>query len=110
GAHAYDRRRADVGADEVTGLGHFAFQRDVVPGAAVENPLDLALIDRLIGVDPIGDPREPFRWPNVTLRQRKLSIGVHGGALSNARLIALLGSPNAIPRFTICRRVRDDLR
>src|SRR5262249_9100334 len=63
-------RWADIGTDEVTGLGHFAFQRDVVPGAPMKNLFDLALVDRGIGVDPIGDAREPLGRPNVTLRQR----------------------------------------
>ena len=76
----------------------------------MENPLDLALVDRLIGVDPIGDSREAFRRPNVTFRQRKLRIDIHGGNLPGARLIAFLGVPNAIPRFAIRGRVRHGRR
>src|SRR5262249_48232905 len=102
-------RWTDIGADEVAGLWHFAFQGDVVPGTAVKNLLDLALIDRLVGVDPIGDARESFRRPNVTLRQRKLRIRVHGGNLPSIRFI-VFGSPNAAPGFAIRRDVQHDLR
>jgi hypothetical protein len=48
--------------------------------------------------------------PNVTCRQRKLRIAVHGGNRSNVRLIAVLGGANAILRFAIRRRVRHSRR
>src|SRR5579871_6187285 len=44
GARHHDRRRPDMGADEVARLFHLGFERHVVPGAAVKNPLDLALV------------------------------------------------------------------
>ena len=104
-AHDDHRRRPDIGADEVAGLGHFAFQSDVVPGAAVKNLLDLALIDRLIGVDPIRDAGETFCRPDVTLRQPFFRL--HGaGNLASIRFILLCSRANAIPRVGNQRRIR----
>ena len=44
-ARDHDRRRPDVRTDEIAGLRDLGFQRDVIPGAAVEYSLDLALVD-----------------------------------------------------------------
>ena len=77
GARDHDWSRTNVGANEIAGLRQFAFQRDIVPGAAVKNPLDLALVDDLIGVDPVRDAREALGWPDVAVRQRRCGIDVH---------------------------------
>src|SRR5215471_1426151 len=108
GANDHDGRWADVRTDEVAGLRYFAFQSDVIPGATMENLLDLALVDCLIGVDPIGDARESFSGPDVMLRQRKLKVRVHGGDLPSVGTVVFFASQNATVRLTIRRPVRHD--
>ena len=49
-AHQHDRLAADEGAEIVAGIFHLAFVADIDPGDA-ENPLQLELEDRRIGVD-----------------------------------------------------------
>ena len=65
GARHHDRRRAHIRADEVAGIRHLGFERHVVPGAAVEDPFHLALVDVLVGVDPVGNDGEIVAGPHV---------------------------------------------
>src|SRR5437764_12562306 len=44
------RALADLRACEVAGVGHLGLEADVAPVAAVEYPLELAAIQRLVGV------------------------------------------------------------
>ncbi len=52
-------------AAEIAWLGDFRFKSDKIPGRSFEDALDLTLIDRLAGVDPIRNVRKPFRWPLI---------------------------------------------
>ena len=45
------------------GVGDLGFQRDVIPGAAVEDALDLALVDGFVGVDPVGHALQALGGP-----------------------------------------------
>src|SRR5262249_6301517 len=47
-------------------------ERHVVPGRSVEDALDLARVDRLVGVDPVGDDGEVIAGPHVALRQCRI--------------------------------------
>ena len=62
-AREHDRRRPDVRAAEVARLRDLGLEADVVPRRAVEDAVDLALVDLLAGIDPGRDPRQPFAWP-----------------------------------------------
>ena len=50
-------KRADIGPYVIAWFRYFAFEPDVIPVAAEKNLLDFALIDVLIGVDPVGYAR-----------------------------------------------------
>ena len=52
-ASHYHRIRADIGPHVIAWFRYFAFEPDVIPVAAKKNLLDFALIDVLIGVDPV---------------------------------------------------------
>src|SRR5262249_26029089 len=45
GARHHHGRGPDIGSDEIARLRHFAFERDIIPGSAVEDPVDLALVN-----------------------------------------------------------------
>src|ERR1700739_4590977 len=60
-----DRSRPDIRADEIAGLLDLGLQPDVIPGRAVEDALDLALIDELVGIAPIRDDTEIVIRPDV---------------------------------------------
>ena len=49
--------RADIGPYVIAWFRYFAFEPDVIPVAAKKNLLDFALVDVLIGVDPVGYAR-----------------------------------------------------
>ena len=70
GARDDDRRRPHVGADEIAGIGNLGLERHVVPGAAVEDALHLALVDILVRVDPIRYAREIVSRPHVLPREQ----------------------------------------
>ncbi len=50
-----DRIRADIGPHVTARFGDFAVEPDVIPVPAEKNLLDLAFVDVLIGIDPVGD-------------------------------------------------------
>ena len=75
-AHDDHGRWTDIGTDEVSGIGDFAFQGHIVPGAPVKNLFDFALVDSLIRVHPVGDAREALRRPHVPFHQRELRVGI----------------------------------
>ena len=83
GACHDDRRRADIGADEVAGFRHFRLERNVVPGAAVKDSLDLALVDTLVGINPIGNFGQVVIWPHA-LYKRDRRVEIHGQFLDRA--------------------------
>ena len=60
------RRRTDIGADEIARIWDLGLERDIVPGRTVENALDLALVDGLVGVDPVRNLRE-VAGPDILL-------------------------------------------
>src|SRR6185436_16738348 len=60
-----DGRWTDIRTDIVPRIRHFGFEGDVVPRAAVEDLLDLAFIDGLIGIDPVGNARQALGWPDI---------------------------------------------
>ncbi len=64
-ARHHDRRRSNIGADEVAGIRHLGFERHVVPGAAVKDAFDLALVDELVGVDPVRNDAEIVVGPHI---------------------------------------------
>src|SRR5713226_3073412 len=60
------RRRTDIRADEIAGIRNFGLERDVVPGGPMENALDLAPVDVLVGIDPVRNCRQ-VAGPNILL-------------------------------------------
>jgi len=54
-AHNDDRGRTHIGSYEVAAIRDFRLERDVIPGRPMEDALDLALIDGLVGIDPVRD-------------------------------------------------------
>ncbi len=66
-------RGADVAALVVARVGDLRFQGDKVPGVAAKDALDLLVIDRLAGVDPVRDVVHGVRWPDALLQGRVLS-------------------------------------
>src|SRR5215475_10441669 len=83
-ARHHHRRRTDMRADEVAGVGNLGFERDIVPGGPVEDALDLALIDGLVGIDPVrnfgqvaGPDILPVEQHGAVARAAPGSIGAH---------------------------------
>ena len=62
-ARHHHRRRADEGTLVVARVGDFGLERHEIPRAAVEDALDLALVDLRAGVDPVGDRGQAFGGP-----------------------------------------------
>ena len=69
GARHHDRGRPDIGADEIAGVRNLRLERDIVPGRAVEDALDFALVNRLVGIDPVGNDGEVVVRPDVIVRE-----------------------------------------
>ncbi len=78
-AHNHDRRRTDIRADEVAGIGNFRLERDVVPGRTMENALDLAPVDALVGVDPVRDLGE-VAGPDILPVEQHRSVACAAGS------------------------------
>src|SRR5215469_3500629 len=64
-----NRRRTNVAADEVAWIGDLSLQANTIPGATVENALDLAPVDPRVGVDPVRDAGKIVFWPDILSRQ-----------------------------------------
>ena len=83
-ARHHDRRRPDIGADEIAGIRHLGFERHVVPGVAVEDAFDLALVDELVGVDPIRNDAEIVAGPHIVADKRRAAIGMRAAVWRGA--------------------------
>ena len=82
-----DRRVADPGGAEITGIGDLGLERQVTPRLPAKDPLLLA------GVD-VGIMIEPVRHPAVVQRRPDRSVNpVHVGPTSSCR-VALTFRPN----------------
>ena len=103
-AHDDHGRWTDIGTDEVSGIGDFAFQGHIVPGAPVKNLFDFALVDSLIRVHPVGDARESLRRPHVPFHQRELRAGIRCADRPS------IGDRDVTRGLAIRHRLRDDLR
>src|SRR5204862_684631 len=67
-AHHQHRLFADPGALPVAGIRNFTFEREIAPGRSVEDALELAPVDVLVGVDPVGNARIAFRRPGARVQ------------------------------------------
>ncbi|MNL15343.1 hypothetical protein D3C87_1363240 [compost metagenome] len=72
-ANDHDGRGADVTALVVARVGNLRFQGDKVPGVPPKDALDLLVIDRLAGVDPVRNVVHGVRWPDALFQGRVLS-------------------------------------
>jgi len=70
-----DRNAADIRADIITRPRQFRFKRDIVPGRTQKDPLVLALVNPLVGVDPVRDFRRIVRPLQVNNRGLGMSCG-----------------------------------
>jgi hypothetical protein len=77
GPRHHDRRRAHIRADEIAGVRHLGFERHVIPRAAVEDLFHFALVNVLVGVDPIGDDGEIVAGPHVLPGCDRSAVGGH---------------------------------
>ena len=66
-ARHHHRDRADEGTREIARIGDFRFQPDIVPGAALEDLLDLQAVNMIVGIDPVGHAAQTFGRPDIVL-------------------------------------------
>ena len=78
-AHDDDRGLADRGGDVVARFGEFHREAEVVPGGSLEQALLLALVLRLVGIDPEGHLADAVRRPGDTGFRGQTGLG-HGGS------------------------------
>src|SRR5689334_20221230 len=58
-----DRHFAEARAAISVGAGQLRFQAQEIPGGAAEDALLLARVEFLVGIDPVGHPREALAGP-----------------------------------------------
>src|SRR5476649_2310084 len=93
-AHHDHRHGADEVGAIVALLGNVGLEADEVPGVALEQALQLALVVRLVLVDPVGHARDRVFRPARHSRNN-LGMGVHAtllipGLYSNVTLADLM--------------------
>ena len=70
GAAHDHRHRADIRAPEIARIGDLGLESDEIPCRALEDALDLGLVDLVRGVDPVRNVRQPFLGPDVFVAER----------------------------------------
>src|SRR5438552_15760990 len=69
----HDGRGADIGPYKVAAVRDLRLERNVVPGRAVEDALDFALIDGFVSVHPVRNLGEIARPHILTIEQHSFS-------------------------------------